>query len=429
MKWMMTADNVSQIEAFKRTRAAFVWTRILNTPFWAIYNMLPFILYKEMHITPFQVMLIFILRPAVSLLAIYWSALVEKRTDRLLSNLIWARFLSHLPFFFFPFVENPWFFIGSFGFYMMLARGAEPAWMEVLKLNVPGEKREKIFAYGSAFGYLGTALIPFALGDLMDSYIQSWRWLFPATALISMSAIYFKWRIPIAIGKDDYNTPRAPISIGQEIIKPWRSVWELLKRRPDYRKYQMGFMLGGAGLIIIQPALPVFFMDVLNLSYTELAVALTLCKGIGVAVSSPTWARLLHKINIYSFNSWVTFLACLFPICLGAAQFNLMWLYCGYLLYGVMQGGSEMSWGLSGPIFAKNEDSSTYSNVNVITVGLRGCIFPAFGSLLVSQMAASHVMFFGAVFCLLSTLYMAVYSRQSRILNRSAQEFSIDEGR
>lgn len=406
---------VNQVQ--KRTQAAFVWTRILNTPFWAIYNMLPFILYKELHATPFQIMSIIILKPAVSLIAIYWSSLIDKRKDRLLSNLIWARLLSHLPFFFFPFIDNPWYFIAAFGFYMMLARGAEPAWMEVLKLNIPNASRDRTFAYGSAFGYLGTAIIPFALGDLMDTYIQSWRWLFAATALLSISAIFFKYRIPINLEKENSQTCPSSLSWTQELLKPWKNSWELIKKRPDFRKYQVGFMLGGAGLILIQPALPVFFMDELNLTYTELAVALTLCKGIGFAITSPTWARLISKVNIYSFNGLVTMLACLFPLCLVAAQTNLLWLYGGYLLYGIMQGGSEMSWSLSGPIFSKEEDSSIYSTVNILTVGLRGCVFPALGSLLIAYITAGQVMFVGAFFCLLSTLYMSMYSRQYRVMN------------
>ncbi len=118
----MNHSTASQSDyAWQKTRLAFVWTSVLNTPFWAIFNLLPFILYKDLHATPIQITAIIILKPAVSLFALYWSALIEKRKDRLLSNLIWARVLSHLPFFFFPFVDNPWFFIASFGFYMMLS--------------------------------------------------------------------------------------------------------------------------------------------------------------------------------------------------------------------------------------------------------------------------------------------------------------------
>lgn len=411
----MTRSQTSVDPAWQKTRSAFMWTSILNTPFWAVFNMLPFILYKDLHATALQITLVIILKPAVSLFALYWSALIEKRTDRLLSNLIWARILSHAPFFFFPFVDNPWFFIASFGFYMMLTRGTIPAWMEVLKQNIPNVSRERVFAYGSAVGYLGAALVPFTLGGIMDTYIGSWRWIFPATALISLSSILFKYRIPIAVKQGDAGTDLVgypKLTLGQQILKPWKSAWDLICRRHDYARYQLGFMLGGSGLIIMQPALPVFFMDGLHLSYTELAVALTLCKGIGFALTSPSWAKLMGKIDIYRFNSFVTLLAFAFPFFLLAAQVNLAWLYGGYVLYGVMQAGSEMSWNLSGPLFANDEDSSVYSSINVLTVGLRGCFVPAIGSLLAYVVYPSGVMLIGAALCLSSALCMSYYSRQ-----------------
>jgi hypothetical protein len=34
-----------------RTRAAYIWTRVLDTPFWGLFNLLPFILYKDLHAT------------------------------------------------------------------------------------------------------------------------------------------------------------------------------------------------------------------------------------------------------------------------------------------------------------------------------------------------------------------------------------------
>ncbi|MEI8365744.1 MAG: MFS transporter [Parachlamydiaceae bacterium] len=407
--------------AWQKTRTAFIWTSILNTPFWAIFNMLPFILFKDLHATPLQITIIIILKPAVSLFAPYWSSFIEKRSDRLLSNLIWARVLGHIPFFFFPLVDNPWFIIASFGFYMMLSRGTMPAWMEVLKLNVPNISREQIFAYGYSVGYIGAAVIAFALGWVMDAYFQSWRWIFPVTALISLGAIFFKSRIPIDVKKtqvgNDLGVEATPvISLAQQIIKPWKSAWELIRRRRDYARFQLGFMLGGSGLIIMQPVLPVFFMDGLNLSYTELAVGLTVCKGIGFALASPSWAAVMSKMDIYRFNSVVTVLAFVFPLCLLGAQSGLFWLYAGYVLYGVMQAGSEMSWHLSGPIFAGEEDSSVYSSINVLTVGLRGCVVPIVGSVLAYMLHASGVMLFGAALCLSASACMMYYSRQERPL-------------
>ncbi len=294
---------------------------------------------------------------------------------------------------------------------MVLARGQVPAWMEILKQNVPEGKRERLFSYVSSFGYLGGALIPIVLGMVMDDYPDSWRWLFPIIALISMAGTFYKIGIPI---RDEMSSipPKSTIGLGTAFIKPWKDAWRLLTNRPDFASYQIGFMLGGTGMILMQPALPEFFMNGLKLSYTELAVAMALFKGIGFAATSPFWAEKLRKIDIYKFNSQVTFLASLFPIFLVCAQFYSPLIYIAYLFYGMMQAGSEMSWHLSGPIFSRDEDSSLYSNINVLTVGLRGCIVPALGSLLLFEMSPVYVLCIGGALCLLSTAKMISCSRQ-----------------
>jgi Major Facilitator Superfamily len=418
---MSQTNSISESNvALERTRSAYMWTSILNAPFWAIFNMLPFILYKDLHASPLQITAIVIVKPAVSLFSLYWSSLINKRKDRLLGNLVWARFLGHVPFFFFPFISNPWFFIAAFGLYMTLARGTIPAWMEILKLNIPGVSRERIFAYGSAFSYIGSGILPFALGWIMDAHFQAWRWIFPATAFFSLAAVIFTYRIPISLDAFSSAKPSALISWRQQLLQPWKNMWTLLRERPDFARYQVGFMLGGSGLIVMQPALPVFFVDVLNLSYTELVVALTLCKGIGFAVTSQVWAQFMNRVDIYRFNSWVTFLACLFPLFLITSQHYLACLYVGYLVYGVMQAGSEMSWNLSGPLFAKEEDSTVYSSVNVLTVGLRGCCVPAIGSLLCCWTNSVVVMLIGGVLCILATLRMTTYSRRASATTPSA---------
>ncbi len=396
-----------------RTRSAFMWSRVLRTPFWAIYTMLPFILFKDLQATPFQIAVVVALKPMVSIISMYWSAFVNERRDRLVSNIIWAGILGLLPFFFFPYFESPWFFIFSFGFYMMLHRGVIPAWMEIMKLNLPQESRGKIFAWGSALGYLGDGILPFLFGGLLDGYFQAWRWIFPATALIALLPIFLQARIPVRI---EMVNRREKGSFSSQLILPWKNAWELMKNRIDFRRFQVGFMLGGAGLMVMHAVLPAFFMGVLELSYTELAIALTLCKGIGFAVTSQFWAKWMPRVDIYRFSSVVTLMAFLFPLCLIAGQAHLVWVYIAYIVYGIMQAGSELSWNLSGPIFSGDEDSSVYSSVNVVTVGLRGCIAPGFGSLLVLYLSPGSVLLVGGFLCLLAFVSMSAYSRTQRVL-------------
>lgn len=393
----------------KKTRSAFLWTSVLKAPFWTLYGLLIFILYKDLHATAFQVAVFLTLKPVVSVFSIYWSAFVNQRRDRLIKNIIAAALVGYLPFFFFPFVDNPWFFIASGAIYMMVSRGIIPAWMEILKLNIPAFSREKVFSYGSAISYLGAVIFPLLIGDFLDVHPGIWRWFFPCCALLSLGSLYFLLRIPIP---EDRIVPKEKISLIGKFAEPWKNAWNLFSTRQDFRNFQIGFFLGGAGLMVMQPALPQFFFGSLNLSYTELAVALSVCKGIGFTLTTRAWTSLMSKINIYRFSGFVTVIAALFPLFLLCAKSHLFWLYFSYGIYGVMQAGSEMSWHLSGPIFAKKEDSSIYSSVNVATVGLRGCIAPFLGSLLCSYFNSSTALVLGSILCLLATFQMNYCSKR-----------------
>jgi len=383
----------------QRTSSAFLSSRLLGVPFTAIFNLLLVILYRDLHATPLQITIAIALRPVASLFAPYWSASINARDHNHIMKLSMANSLKFVPFLFAPFIDNPWFYVFAFGFYMMLTRGMIPSWMEVLKKNIEGMSMEKVFAYGSAFESVGGALLPVMFGFLLDMDGEVWRYVFPATALIGMLSAIFINRIP-ATQTEQKKEER---TFKQHLSNPWKESYHLLCKRPDFLRFQYGFMWGGAGLMIFQPVLPKFFVDVLDLSYLEVATALTVCKGIGFAVTSPLWVTAYRKMDIFQFSRLVIFLIAIFPICLSISQFNLIWLYVAYFSYGIMQAGSEMSWNLSGPFFAKQEDSSIYSVVNVLAGGIRGCIFPLLGTLLYEVTNATMVLLLGSLFCLIAT--------------------------
>ncbi len=401
----MAADSASQL-SIERTRSALLWKHVLTSPFWAIYTLLPFFMYKDLHATSLQILLVIALKPVVSLFSLYWGAFIHGRRDRLLSSLIWGGILGHLPFFFIPWIDNPWFFVFASALYMLNSRGVMPAWGEILKINLPEDSRKKVFAYSSAFYYCCSGFFPFLFGWLMDDYFQAWRWILPATAFLSLSSILFQIRIPIKLEPTDQIQEANTNSICKQLLLPWQKVWSLVRSREDFYHYQIGFMLAGGGIMIVQPALPNFFMDVLHLSYLELGMVLSLCKGFGFAAASPVWAHYMNRINIFLFVRAATGLTCVYFLCLLAAQAHLMWVYIAYIIYGIMQAGSELAWNLSGPVFAKNEDSSLYSSVNVMTVGIRGCAAPPIGSLMGAAAGSGSVMALGLLLSLAATYYL-----------------------
>lgn len=398
----------------RATLIGYISTRVLDTPFWGVYNLMPFILYKDLKGTPFQVALLVMLKPMVSLLSMYWSSHIHGRPDRLVSNIIGARVLGYLPFLFIPWIHTPWYFIAIYGSYMMFTAGIVPAWMELLKVNLPKKTREKTFAYTQAFGYLGGGLLPFFIGGVLDGYHEAWRWVFPFAALLGLTALIFQWRMTVDIKEYPLLSPETKL---EKVKKPWISAWKLLEEQTDFRYFQWGFMFVGSGLMLIQPALPIFFVDTLHLSYTELAVAITLCKGIGFAVATPGWTTLLSRLKIFPFSGLIAALTALFPLTLLLAQFEITWLWAAYFIYGFAQAGSELAWNMSGPIFSKDKESSLYSSINVVAIGLRGAIIPSLGSLLIFYSSSFLTLVAGGVVCLFGAL---IFSRHvTRALNSS----------
>jgi hypothetical protein len=343
----------------------------------------------------------------------YWGAFVNKRPDRLLSNVIWAGIIGHLPFLFFPFIYSIPYVLFASAVYMTMLRGVVPGWMEIFKLNLPGAEKQKVFSTGSIISYVVGAVFPLVIGPLLDHYLLSWRWIFPISALIGMSAIFFQKQIPLE-WREIKKTAKPTLS--HRLGDPWKNAYHLLKTRPDFRAYQIGFMLfGGCGLMIMQPALPQFFIGNLCLSYTELSIALTLCKGVGFALTSPLWARGMEKIEMFRFNGLITLFGALFIVILLSASWQVAFVYLAYFMYGVMQAGSELSWHLSGPQFALDEDSSIFSNVNVLTVGLRGVVIPQIGSLMCLIGNPILILLVGAISCLTGSLWMITFQRKKAL--------------
>lgn len=395
----------------RSTGYAFVWSRLLKTPFWAIYSMLPVILCKELHASPFQVALMTALKPTVSILSIYWSANLRQRPDRLKSNIIWAGIFGVFPFLFSPFIDNVWFFIAAFGLHMMFHRAAIPAWMEILKLHLPDQSRDKVFAWTFAVVHIaGDLVLPLVLGFLLDGYSDAWRWIFVVTTFLSLLSVWFQLKLsPPPLQENPFQeTPWVKFQ------KPWVSALKLLKRRPDFLKFQCVYMLGGGGLMLAAASIPSFFVDELHLSYKEVSLALLFCKGMGVIFTSSIWAEIKGMINIYAMSCVILIAAGLHFLLLLASPWLIGALYLSYLCYGVMQGGSEMNWNLSGPAFAGKEDSTEYTSVNILTVGIRGCFIPFIGAIVGSFYGINTTIALSAFCCFsgaaLSSFFGSKYS-------------------
>lgn len=387
----------------RKTGFALLLTGLLNEPLVGLFAIMPFILRKDLHATVFQISIFTTLKPLMALLSFYWGARLTRYQSKIRENLIWAWLLARLPFFFFPFVDNIWYFTLSSALYLLFQRAGTPAQMEILKCNVPNGLRERFFSLSSALNYAEGILIGLILGKLMDSGGCQWKTLFFISALIGLIAIFVQMKVPL---RKKEELP-VPTQTGVNyLFQPWKDSFKLLKERPDFAHFQWGFMAGGLGLMLMIPAATLFYADELALDHTDMLISRLVCMGLGFVLSTPLWRRALSRLSIFQSTGWACLGFAFCPLLLLPAHYSITWVYLQFFIYGVAQAGSHLIWHLSGPLFAGPKNSSPFSTVNILAVGVRGVIIFLFGGLLCELLGAVAVLLLSALFSLSGFFYM-----------------------
>ena len=397
------------IPATKETQMgrALFWSSTLSEPLFTLYGFIAFILYKDLGASAFQIALMTCFKPIITILSFYWSAGLEK-SGKLKSNVLWAGFLMRAPFLLCPWIDSVWFIIGAAVNYMFFYRAGIPGWMEMIRRNMNEGKRGKWFSWSSALGYAEGVVLALGIGSVLDKDPGLWKLLFFGAAMVGMLVLVIQSRIPI---EESGEKERLPFK--ELLVRPWKDSYHLIRTKPNFSRFQWGFMVCGFGIMLIQPALPIFAVDNLEVSYMVMAGGISVAKGLGFALSSPIWARWIEQINVLKLASWVFLSVALFPVLMSFSVWNIGWFYLAFFWYGIGQGGSHLVWNMSGPIFSGREESSRYTGVGLVLAGIRGAIAPPLGCWLAVLFGPVAVLVLGGALCFYSGIRL-LQSRYSK---------------
>lgn len=399
---MQTVEH-SKTLFYKQTKKALLWMNLSHEPFVVLYTLLPFIIRKDLGASLLQISILTALRPVLPLFSFYWSANLTNHRHRLRSNLISAWVLARLPFLFIPWVESVWYLIFCCAVYEFFNKSGIPALIEILKINIPKQARESTYTFYFVLSFIESILLGLIVGGVLDLYPKAWQFLCCSTAFIGLSSIWMQLKVPIPFAPP---IKKESIPLTKKILQPWKDSFILLKKRPDFAKFQQGFMLGGFGLMLIAPSLYIFYVDQLKLAHSQIVTGRSIIMGIGVVLSSYFWKKSLNTTSISALTKYILVGFALFPLTLLFSTFNMQWFYLAFLFYGIAQAGSHLLWNLSGTLFSKEEDSSQFSRVNILMVGLRGIIAPALGGLMCQFLGPIAMLILGSTLCLSGAWYM-----------------------
>lgn len=396
-----TSESSVSVKGCAKTRQTLIWINLLNEPLTAFYTLLPFILAKDLGASAFQLSLFVALRPLLSMFSFFWGANLKQRNHHLVKNMMGASLLAYLPFLLFSLTDNVWLLLLAAGFYQLFHKAGLPAWIEILKRNIPKKTREDVFSFSFLLSFIESGILGLMAGFLLDENPALFKGLLFVSSLLGLSGLLFLRKIPI-------DNPEN-ITVIKERTPIWQPIKEslsLLKERQDFRWFQLAFMIGGSALMLMAPALPLFYTHVLSLSHTEITMARFVFMAIGVVGSTFLWKRGLQKSNINALASWVLFGFGAFPLLLLISQFQGVFLYLAFFIYGIAQAGSHLIWNLSGTLFAKGQSSSPFTSVNLLMIGFRGMIFPFIGAILCQGLGQNAILCIGMIACIFGGFYM-----------------------
>jgi hypothetical protein len=379
----------------------FLVNRLLCSPLDILFTLLVFILGKNTDALPFQITIITCIKPISAFFSFYTSSLIFNNPQRIKPYLLLNNLIGCSTCFFYPFVENVWFYIISYAFFMVTTRAAYPAWIEILKRTLDKSALSKLISQGTSTYYLISISLPPLICSLMDKYETLWSYLFMGLACLQLLNM-----ILILFIKIDIKIPHVksiPATI--PFLEPLKNGWKLLKEKSAFTHYLLLFTFTGVGIIASHCVLPLYFKENLDLSFTQLGLAFSFCKGVSFILTSPYWARLSHRISLYHINCLMNVFNCLFFAFLMAANSNIQWLYVAFIFYGTGLAGCEISWNVSAPFFSGTKESTLYSGLNLAFIGIRGCICPLLGYLVFVHVGAFTVFWASIVICLIGIIY------------------------
>jgi len=389
---------------YSKTRQTLLWMHLAHEPFLVLYTLLPFILRKDLGASLLQLSILSSLRPILPIFSFYWSSDLCTGKHSLRYNLIGAWILARAPFLIVPWIDNAWYLIFSCACYELFNRSGIPALMEILKINMPNQSMHRIYTICFVISFFESILLGIFLTEILKNSILPWKTCCGIAALISLSSIFAQMKL--VFPSEHQTTPQEKISSGNKILMPWKAAFSLLKTHADFARFQYGFMIGGFALMLAAPSLSLFYVDHLHLSYSEIVLGRSILMGIGITGSAYFWKQSLMKQQVDRIVKYILLGFCTYLVILYFSSFHKNLFYMSYLLYGMTQAGSHLLWNLSGPLFAGHANSSPFSTVNILMVGLRGCVAPALGGILCNYFGPSPVLLISASICLIGFFYM-----------------------
>jgi MFS family permease len=233
-----------------------------------------------------------------------------------------------------------------------------------LSRNYAPASRGRRFGLASAVQAAAIIAVVLPAGWLLDRQPDAWPWLYAAAGLAGVYG-YVHWsRMRRRVRRR---------AAHDAALEDHGSAWQALRNDRTFLAFEACFMVYGLGFLMLQPVLPIYLVDELHVTYSQVGIARGLLFWLGMVIASPLLGRLGDHVGTFRMTA-LSFLALTaFPLILLFAP-GTGGLYAGYGAYGLAMGGVAVAWNVGPIVIARGRDPLPYLNAHVALVGVRALV-------------------------------------------------------
>lgn len=385
------------------------------------------ILKKSLLASDFLVTMLIFLTSSAFLFSIYGTEIISRSSDPSRTIIIMA-LISRSFLFIIPLSNSPAFFVFCIAAMSYLDSLIKPSWNTVFKHNYSDSKRSTLYSYSSSLYTIIVLIIGTLLGYLLDINYKLYLILFPLAGLfdvlsyISLARMMKLGQRLGQIPKGPGKTRLSPRLIKDIIVMPVRNMLRIFRVNREFLRFEMYFFLYGVALMIGSPAIPIYLVEELELSYSPISVAKGLVFYTATILFTPLMGRLHGSGNPTKFCGYLFLFLLFYPLSMmgikyvpqvtGLISQDAM-LYLTYFMLGILMSGITMSWNLSTIYYAPHFEAANYQSVHITLTGVRGSFSPFIGYLILKYVSIEATFAVSSMIFLLAGVLMLRESRRT----------------
>lgn len=422
----------------RRTFALHVISNVFMGLSFGILMLQDIILKKSLFATDFMVTIMIFLTSSAFLFSIYGAEIINRSADPARTIIILA-VISRFFLFIIPLYESPGFFVFCIAAMSYLDSLIKPYWNAVFKHNYTEKKRSSLYSYASTVHTVILLIVTTILGYLLDIDYQLYKLLFPLAGLFDVLSYSGLARM-VKMGERLKLYPRGSANnkISARLFKdililPVRNMLNIFRNNKPFFRFESFFFLYGMAFMIASPAVPIYLVEVLDLSYSPISIAKGLVFYSATILFTPVMGRLHGTGDPTRFCGFLFLLLLFYPLSMMGIKYvpslvsfidTDMMLYITYFMFGLLMSGVTLSWNLSTIYYAPHFQEANYQSVHITLTGLRGLFSPFIGYLILRYISIEATFLVSSLIFLIAGIMMLRESRKSDRGGKAPEGFS-----